>query len=131
MTSIPRSTAKMREPGFVDSHSRPPREPGFIDPHMTQSQPHVQRPSDFAPATRTDSVPQQASTQPGDGREVHFADQEPPRDAKVPFKEQVIGVAKKTRGTLLHKPEVKQHGDLILEGKVTHRQDPRDVREVV
>ncbi|KAJ7263177.1 hypothetical protein B0H12DRAFT_1103587 [Mycena haematopus] len=37
----------------------------------------------------------------------------------VPFKERVIGVAKKTRGTLLGKPELKEHGQKILEGEAS------------
>ncbi|KAJ7274236.1 hypothetical protein C8J57DRAFT_1314989 [Mycena rebaudengoi] len=37
----------------------------------------------------------------------------------VPFKDQVIGVAKKTRGTLLGKPELKEHGEKILQGEAT------------
>ncbi|KAF5361051.1 hypothetical protein D9756_005007 [Leucocoprinus leucothites] len=51
----------------------------------------------------------------------------PPRDSgesfkKVPFKEQVIGVAQKTRGTLLGKPGLKEHGQKILEGEITHEE---------
>ncbi|KAJ3911793.1 hypothetical protein F5877DRAFT_85537 [Lentinula edodes] len=38
---------------------------------------------------------------------------------EVPFKERVIGVAKKTRGTLLNKPEVKEHGERILQGSAS------------
>ncbi|KAF7314581.1 hypothetical protein MKEN_00931500 [Mycena kentingensis (nom. inval.)] len=37
----------------------------------------------------------------------------------VPFKERVIGVAKKTRGTLLAKPELKEHGEKILQGEAS------------
>ncbi|KAK7048643.1 hypothetical protein R3P38DRAFT_2870609 [Favolaschia claudopus] len=37
----------------------------------------------------------------------------------VPFKERVIGVAKKTRGTLLGKPELKEHGEKILQGEAS------------
>ncbi|KAJ7741271.1 hypothetical protein B0H16DRAFT_1565143 [Mycena metata] len=37
----------------------------------------------------------------------------------VPFKDRVIGVAKKTRGTLLAKPELKEHGEKILQGQAT------------
>ena len=73
---------------------------------------HPTMPSQVAEPTRTNSVPQQgksgacstpdmqssrfcaASTMPGDGAEVH---------EKVPFKEQVIAAAKKTRGTVLGK----------------------------
>ncbi|KAJ7079754.1 hypothetical protein B0H15DRAFT_953849 [Mycena belliarum] len=42
----------------------------------------------------------------------------------VPFKEQVIGVAKKTRGTLLGKPELKEHGEQILRGESGIHDEP-------
>ncbi|KAL1667464.1 hypothetical protein GGF50DRAFT_124792 [Schizophyllum commune] len=61
-----------------------------------------------AEPTRTNSIPQQASTMPGDGAEVH---------EKVPFKEQVIAAAKKTRGTVLGKPELKEDAQQILDGE--------------
>ncbi|KAJ7143505.1 hypothetical protein C8R43DRAFT_1014434 [Mycena crocata] len=38
---------------------------------------------------------------------------------QLPFKDRVIGVAKKTRGTLLAKPELKEHGEKILQGEAT------------
>ncbi|CAK5270483.1 unnamed protein product [Mycena citricolor] len=47
---------------------------------------------------------------------VEYVQQEP---HVVPFKERVIGVAKKTRGTLLAKPELKEHGEKILQGEAT------------
>ncbi|KAG6872423.1 hypothetical protein C0995_009820 [Termitomyces sp. Mi166 len=56
-----------------------------VDPQTQRAE----RPS--APATRSNTLPQQASTSPGDGSEVHAN--------QVPFKERVIGVAKITRGT--------------------------------
>ncbi|KAJ3882541.1 hypothetical protein F5051DRAFT_25183 [Lentinula edodes] len=45
--------------------------------------------------------------------------QVPNPNPEVPFKERVIGVAKKTRGTLLNKPEVKEHGERILQGSAS------------
>ncbi|KAJ3904686.1 hypothetical protein F5879DRAFT_954095 [Lentinula edodes] len=42
-----------------------------------------------------------------------------PNNPEVPFKERVIGVAKKTRGTILNKPEVKEHGERILQGRAS------------
>ncbi|KAJ7643873.1 hypothetical protein FB45DRAFT_1052734 [Roridomyces roridus] len=42
----------------------------------------------------------------------------------VPFKDRVIGVAKKTRGTLLAKPELKEHGEKILQGEASIHDDP-------
>ncbi|KAL1727141.1 hypothetical protein EV714DRAFT_238925 [Schizophyllum commune] len=69
---------------------------------------HPTMPSQVAEPTRTNSVPQQASTMPGDGAEVH---------EKVPFKEQVIAAAKKTRGTVLGKPELKEDAQQILDGE--------------
>ncbi|KAJ7758107.1 hypothetical protein DFH07DRAFT_818677 [Mycena maculata] len=43
----------------------------------------------------------------------------------VPFKERVIGVAKKTRGTLLGKPELKEHGEKILQGEASIHDEPK------
>ncbi|KAJ4482375.1 hypothetical protein J3R30DRAFT_3699830 [Lentinula aciculospora] len=51
---------------------------------------------------------------PADGSSTH----------EVPFKERVIGVAKKTRGTLLNKPELKQHGEQILQGNTSVHELP-------
>ncbi|KAF9464104.1 hypothetical protein BDZ94DRAFT_1308127 [Collybia nuda] len=99
-------------------------------------------PSEVARPTRSDTAPQQASTQPGDGHEIHtgkHAGKQPEgvnvvevpaqTTEKVPFKEQVIGVAKKTRGTLLGKPELKQHGEMILEGKALAHDEPLSMEE--
>ncbi|TRM63879.1 hypothetical protein BD626DRAFT_493026 [Schizophyllum amplum] len=82
----------------------------IIDPSTNDSATsyHPTMPSEVAQPTRTNSVPQQGSTQPGDGSEVH---------EKVPFKEQVIAAAKKTRGTVLGKEELKQEGQEILNGE--------------
>ncbi|KAF9556726.1 hypothetical protein CPC08DRAFT_765027 [Agrocybe pediades] len=92
----------------------------------------VSLPSEQVPVEpyKVDTLPQQGSTQPGDGKEVHTDGQftadsnaATGQHQKVPFKEQVIGVAQKTRGTLLNKPELKEHGEQILEGVTTHEQD--------
>ncbi|ESK95192.1 hypothetical protein Moror_1010 [Moniliophthora roreri MCA 2997] len=79
-------------------------------------------PSETVEPTRSDTVPQQGSTQPGDGSTVHEG--QPQRVVEAPaeqphlsFKEQVIGVAQKTRGTVLNKPELKEHGQQVLEGR--------------
>ncbi|KAL0960779.1 hypothetical protein HGRIS_005799 [Hohenbuehelia grisea] len=90
---------------------------------------HKVYPSEVVAPTRTDSIPQQASTQPGDGSHKHHDHHEQNQAGqpvnvvevpgqKVPFKDQVIGYAQKTRGTLLGKPEVKEHGEKVLEGQV-------------
>ncbi|KAJ3835918.1 hypothetical protein EV361DRAFT_925488 [Lentinula raphanica] len=96
-------------------------------------------PSEVAEPTRSNTLPQQGNTQPDSGSAVHTQQgryPEPgdiareqvnvvqlPADGsstdEVPFKERVIGVAKKTRGTLLNKPELKEHGDQILQGKAS------------
>jgi len=106
-------------------------EPHILD-HPTTHNPPTLLPSDVASPTRSNTLPQQGSTQPGDGDQVHFdtnpSDTTQPK--RVPFKEKVIGVAKKTRGTLLGKPELKEHGEMILEGQVTHNQDPMDAARV-
>ncbi|RXW22873.1 hypothetical protein EST38_g2970 [Candolleomyces aberdarensis] len=72
------------------------------------------------PREPIDTAPQQASTQPGDGTEVHHT---ATGTTTVPFKERVVGVAQKTRGTLLGKPELKEHGQAILDGRTTHEKD--------
>ncbi|KDQ62598.1 hypothetical protein JAAARDRAFT_54523 [Jaapia argillacea MUCL 33604] len=69
-------------------------------------------PSEVAPPTKVDTEPQQASTQPGDGSEVHS-------EGKVPWKDQVLGYAKKTRGTVLGKSATKEHGEKILQGEAS------------
>ncbi|KAK2465734.1 hypothetical protein APHAL10511_002278 [Amanita phalloides] len=81
-------------------------------------------PSDVVPPTNVDEAPQQA---PGSGHIVHDnphgvtgTDASP---KKVTFKEQVIGHAQKTRGTVLRKPSLKEHGQDILEGKTTFAED--------
>jgi len=93
--------------------------------HSTHSKSAMEKvllPSQAVSSTMSD--PQQASTQPGDGNEVHMETRpeantvEVPGDRKkVPFKEQVVGGAKKIRGTVLGKPELKQQGQQILDGK--------------
>ncbi|KAF4581435.1 hypothetical protein EYR40_009720 [Pleurotus pulmonarius] len=66
-----------------------------------------QYPSQVVAPTKTDSIPQQASTQPGDGSEVRMVDQRTREELlndpnvhvievpaqKVPFKDQFIGYA--------------------------------------
>ncbi|KAI0064122.1 hypothetical protein BV25DRAFT_1823662 [Artomyces pyxidatus] len=98
---------------------------------QTPSAPSALRPSDVAPPTQVDTASQQASTQPGDGSEVR----DPaagastvgatPELPKVPFKDQVIAHAKKSRGTLLGKPELKEHGNQILQGQADAREPTR------
>ncbi|EIM81741.1 uncharacterized protein STEHIDRAFT_161907 [Stereum hirsutum FP-91666 SS1] len=44
--------------------------------------------------------------------------------ANIPWKEQVIGYAQKTRGTVLGKNGLKDHGDQILQGETTAREPP-------
>jgi len=127
MSSVPKYTAKVQAPGIPDPQTDHPHYP-----------PPQLQPSEVAPPTRSDSIPQQASTQPGDGREVHYdspihGNPHPvgrtTDSGKVPFKERVIGVAKKTRGTLLGQPDVKEHGEQILRGEVTHYQEPKGVND--
>ncbi|KAK0187806.1 hypothetical protein F5146DRAFT_1003532 [Armillaria mellea] len=97
------------------------------DPSTSESQGTY--PSEEAQPTRSHSVPQQGNTQPGSGSVVHdTADHEPrtldmPADfnrsnIQAPFKERVVGAALKTRGTLLKKPEVKETGQQLLDGKI-------------
>ncbi|KAK0504267.1 hypothetical protein EDD18DRAFT_1327013 [Armillaria luteobubalina] len=98
------------------------------DPFTAESR-GTSYPSEQAKPTRSHSVPQQGNTQPGSGSVVHDSeDQEPrvlemPADSnrsgiQAPFKERVVGAALKTRGTLLKKPEVKETGQQLLDGKI-------------
>ncbi|KAK0464227.1 uncharacterized protein EV420DRAFT_1637791 [Desarmillaria tabescens] len=100
------------------------------DPSTSESSGTVY-PSEVVQPTRSHSVLQQGNTQPGSGSVVHDgADQEPrvlelPSDGQshhsniqAPFKERVVGAALKTRGTLLNKPEVKETGQQLLDGKI-------------
>jgi len=85
--------------------------------------------------TKVDEAPQQASTAPGDGHVAHDNPHEKEAEStgqlpthtaspdKVPFREQVIGYAQKTRGTILQKPELKEHGEQILQGRTTYAED--------
>ncbi|KAF8967180.1 hypothetical protein BDZ97DRAFT_1805554, partial [Flammula alnicola] len=89
-------------------------------------------PSHSVAPTKVDTLPQQGSTSPGDGSEVHTdghmhqqnraSEATPQQTENVPFKERVIGVAQKTRGTIFGDAELKQHGEDILEGR-TRRED--------
>jgi len=114
-------------------------------------------PSHTVEPTRVDTAPQQASTSPGDGHEVHHihtgnvvaptqvsippGERHEARTAghstnkeqgqstgDVPFKERVIGVAQKTRGTVFGDHELKEHGEAILEGRTSHAQEVQERR---
>lgn len=87
------------------------------------------RPSDVAPPTRVDTLPQQAATQPqDDGTHVHAApqcDASPTAarlEGKIPWKEQVVAYAQKARGSVLRKPTLKEHGQQILQGDANARE---------
>ncbi|KAI0037295.1 hypothetical protein FA95DRAFT_1568191 [Auriscalpium vulgare] len=89
------------------------------------------KPSDVVEPTRVSEAPQQASTQPGSGSEVRDPQAQAadgPRVVEVPgepvpWKDSVIAYAKKTRGTVLRKSSLKEHGDKILAG-VAPARDP-------
>ncbi|KAG7445708.1 uncharacterized protein BT62DRAFT_1025031 [Guyanagaster necrorhizus] len=86
------------------------------------------QPSKVAQPTRSDSFPQQGNTQPGSGSVVRDTTDKVPRELadgesnrsniQAPFKERVFGAALKTRGTLLKKPQVKETGQQLLDGKI-------------
>ncbi|KAF8895630.1 hypothetical protein BD779DRAFT_1500621 [Infundibulicybe gibba] len=107
------SNANTREPAERGANNREQR---------------VTMPSEVVEPTRSEVATQQASTQPGDGSEVRAGHGHDPHHdngaTKVPFKERVIGVAQVTRGTLLGKPNLKEHGEMILEGQAS-AQDPK------
>ncbi|KAF9061441.1 hypothetical protein BDP27DRAFT_1452236 [Rhodocollybia butyracea] len=118
-----------------------PRETPIIDPSQPQpgSGAPVTYPSEVVDSTRSTTPPQQGNTQPGSGSTMHtHAEDQKPGDIaregvnvvtvpaegqsqEIPFKERVIGIAQKTRGTLLGKPELKEQGEQILQGNVSAR----------
>lgn len=71
---------------------------------------------------------------PGDGHEVHA---EPERskglsgtfNAEIPFKERAVGGAQKVRGTLLGDHELKEHGQAILDGRISHEEEKKRKRD--
>ncbi|KAK7028148.1 hypothetical protein VNI00_014963 [Paramarasmius palmivorus] len=74
-------------------------------------------PSEVVEPTRSNTAPQQGSTQPGSGSAVHeTTGAQSTEQPHLSFKEQVIGVAQKTRGTVLNKPDLKEHGEQVLAG---------------
>lgn len=98
----------------------------------------VQLPSESVQtaSTRSDTPPQQAATQPGSGSELPSQNLPAPHFVEIPaepakpvsFRDQVIGVAKKTRGTLLHNPDLVEEGEMILEGHPkVHSEEPSSV----
>ncbi|TFK70948.1 hypothetical protein BDN72DRAFT_896046 [Pluteus cervinus] len=109
----------------------------------TQSSPPILPSSKGERQGRSDTPPQQAATQPDSGQTTHASGPTGPasdsqqgtaHDApvrvievpgpKVAFKDQVIGYAQKTRGTLLNKPELKEHGEQVLEGRASGVKHP-------
>ncbi|KAJ7451638.1 hypothetical protein FB451DRAFT_1409726 [Mycena latifolia] len=67
----------------------------------------------------------QTTQEQGQAPNIVHAPQDPSQPPIVPFKERVIGVAKKTRGTLLGKPELKEHGEKILQGEASIHDEPK------
>ncbi|KAJ7867985.1 hypothetical protein B0H13DRAFT_2002794 [Mycena leptocephala] len=61
----------------------------------------------------------QTTPEQGQAQNTTALEQDGAQPPIVPFKERVIGVAKKTRGTLLGKPELKEHGEKILQGEAS------------
>ncbi|KAJ6584086.1 hypothetical protein DFH09DRAFT_266423 [Mycena vulgaris] len=69
-------------------------------------------------------APATTQTMPEQGQAPNSA-QDSTQPPIVPFKERVIGVAQKTRGTLLGKPELKEHGEKILQGEASIHDEPQ------
>lgn len=92
------------------------------------------RDSQVAPPPRVDEAPQQASTMPGDGSEVHTGNVAGSPDTHVieipgeqpSFKDQVLGYAKVTRGKILGNAQTKEHGERILAGDASLHKYPRE-----
>ncbi|KAF9533090.1 hypothetical protein CPB83DRAFT_890218 [Crepidotus variabilis] len=102
------------------------------DPHVHGA--NALPPSAVVEPTRVETPAQQGSTAPGDGHVVHdhhasHTNTSAGASEKLPFKEQVIAYAQKTRGTILGKPGLKEHGDAILDGQTTHEQDRKPRRQ--
>ncbi|KAJ6504588.1 hypothetical protein C8R47DRAFT_151969 [Mycena vitilis] len=73
--------------------------------------------NDPNPTLSEEPAPMAASPTMGQASDNAAIEQNGAQPPIVPFKERVIGVAKKTRGTLLAKPELKEHGEKILQGE--------------
>lgn len=98
---------------------------------------HALLPSDVMPGisveqTQVDTARQQGSTMPGDGSEVHVdSEQERSKglsgtfNPNLPFKERAVGGAQKVRGTLLRDHELKEHGQAILDGRISHEEEKK------
>jgi len=92
------------------------------------------KPSEVAPPTSVEEVPQQASTMPGDGSEVQterVAGGPDTNVVEVPaekpsFKDQVLGYAKVTRGKALGNAQTKEIGQRILEGDASLHKYPAE-----
>ncbi|EGN98536.1 hypothetical protein SERLA73DRAFT_139032 [Serpula lacrymans var. lacrymans S7.3] len=112
-----------------ESHTRADA-PSEVDRAANTPQPY---PSEVAPPTVVDTLPQQASTSPGDGSEVQAkpdirkpseVDMDDPNinvvvlpAEKPSFKQQVFGYAQVARGTAMRKPSLKERGENILRGE--------------
>ncbi|TFK24983.1 hypothetical protein FA15DRAFT_591550 [Coprinopsis marcescibilis] len=76
---------------------------------------HAMPPSKVVPianGNEVETLPQQASTQPGDGSQVNVSN-------VLPLKYRVVGVSGGLRFTanlMLFQPELKEHGQTILDG---------------
>ncbi|KAH9983016.1 hypothetical protein BJV74DRAFT_852393 [Russula compacta] len=91
-------------------------------------------PSHTVDPDRIYTVPEQATTGAADGTRGIDIDPNIPntsqpttaaipvsKSGRVPWKDQVVAFAKKTRGTLFRKPTLKEHGDQILAGEASAR----------
>ncbi|KAJ8080266.1 hypothetical protein PM082_017096 [Marasmius tenuissimus] len=79
-------------------------------------------PSQVVQPGHSSTPTQQASTQPGDGSNVGGTTGSDGQNVvevpaeKPTFKDQFIGYAQKTRGTVLNKPDLKEQGDQLVHG---------------
>ncbi|KAI1790410.1 hypothetical protein LXA43DRAFT_1016982 [Ganoderma leucocontextum] len=77
---------------------------------------HPAPPSETVQPTVETAAPQQAATQPETGGQVpQTVIMQPARRAS--FSQKVVGYAKEIRGTILRKPETKDHGGKIRKGE--------------
>jgi len=87
-------------PAYAANSSTPPFQAQTASP-----------PSQNVDPSRIHAVPQQADMKPDDRTTAPTG--------PVPWKEQVIAYAKKTRGKVLRKPTLTEHGDQILAGEAS------------
>ncbi|KAF8585098.1 hypothetical protein K439DRAFT_1081223 [Ramaria rubella] len=126
--NVPQTTMSAPAVSLETEARTAPAEQGkhpIIDPASGHAR-EVLMPSEVASPTRTNSQPQQASTQPGDGGKSRVEDPDSFGN-RVPWKNQVLGYAKVTRGKVFGKHDTEEMGNKILQGEVV----PQETRKTL